>query len=112
MNRASTASKENYSALSSCILDELYTRLRYDFGCNVTKKIIDLLSKSLENEEIKVLDIDEVVFKQSPPILLKFSEQKISLADVTTYLLYKNLSLDEIFTLDSNFKKIEAKTSF
>ena len=94
------------------ILDELYTRLIYDFGGDLTKKVIELLSKSLEKEEIKVLDIDEGTFKESLAALLKFSEHRISLTDATTYMLYKNLGLDEVFTLDSDFKKIGVKASF
>ena len=94
------------------ILDELYTRLIYDFGHDVTKKVIDLLSKSLEREEIKILDIDEGTFKESLATLLKFSEHRISLTDATTCTLYKVLGLDEVFTLDSDFKKIGVKASF
>lgn len=94
------------------ILDELYTRLVYDFGRDATKKVIDLLSKAFEKEEIKILDIDEVTFKESLIALLKFSEHSISLTDATTYVLYKNLGLDEVFTLDSDFKKIGVKASF
>jgi predicted nucleic acid-binding protein len=94
------------------ILDELFTRFIYDFGAKETKKVIDLLVKSLEKEEIKVLDIDEETFKKSLIILLKFSEHKVSVTDATTYTLFKDLELDEVFTLDSDFKKIGLKTSF
>lgn len=94
------------------ILDELYTRLVYDFGEEVTKKVANLLTKSIEKEEIKVLDIDEGVFKKSVNALLKFAEHKISLTDASTYVLYTDLALDEIFTLDSDFKKIGANISF
>ena len=94
------------------ILDELFTRFIYDFGAKETEKVINLLVKSLEKEEIKVLDIDEETFKKSLTILLKFSEHKVSLTDATTYTLFKDLELDEVFTLDSDFKKIGLKTSF
>lgn len=94
------------------ILDELFTRLIYDFGAKETEKVAEVLTKSIEKEEIKVLDIDEVLFKKSLGILLKFSEHKISLTDATSYSLFKDLVLDEIFTLDSDFKKIGLNTSF
>jgi len=94
------------------ILDELFTRLIYDFGKSATEKIKDLLMRSVELEEIKVLDIDEVTFDKSLNSLLKFAEHKISLTDATSYTLFKDLQLDEIFTLDSDFKKIGLKTSF
>lgn len=94
------------------ILDELFTRLIYDFGKPVTQKTIELLNKSIEKEELKVLDIDETIFKKSQEALIKFSEHKISLTDATSYILYKDFSLDEIFTLDDDFKKIRVATSF
>lgn len=97
---------------SNYILDELYTRLIYDFGRNATQKAIDLLNKSIEKEELAVLDIDNTIFKKAQDILIKFAEHKLSLTDATSYVLYKDFSLDEIFTLDDDFKKIRVKTSF
>ena len=94
------------------ILDELFTRLIYDFGKSLTQKAIDLLNKSIEKEELVILDIDEAIFKKAQEALIKFSEHKISLTDATSYILFKDLSLDEIFTLDDDFKKIRVSTSF
>lgn len=94
------------------ILDELFTRLIYDFGKSATEKVIGLLMKSIEKEEVKVLDIDEATFTKSLNSLLKFAQHKISLTDATTYTLFRDLQLDEVFTLDSDFKKIGLKTSF
>src|SRR3989344_3715568 len=75
------------------ILDELYTRLIYDFGMTVTQKAIDILNIAIEKEEITVLDIDEVIFKKAQSALIKFSEHKISLTDGTSYILYKDFAL-------------------
>lgn len=94
------------------ILDELFTRLIYDFGKSITQKAIDLLNKSIGKEELAVLDIDETIFKKAQGAMLKFSEHKISLTDATSYILYKDFSLDEVFTLDDDFKKIRVSTSF
>lgn len=94
------------------VLDELYTRLIYDFGKVATQKAIELLNKSIEKEELAVLDIDEVIFKKAQEILIKYSEHKISLTDATSYILYKDFNLDEVFTLDNDFKKIRVTTSF
>lgn len=94
------------------ILDELLTRLIYDFGKEITEKIMTLLMKTIDNGELHILDIDEIIFKKSLTSLLKFSDHKLSLTDATTYTLYKDLELNEIFTLDSDFKKIGANTSF
>ena len=94
------------------VLDELFTRLIYDFGKSATQKAIDLLNKSIEKEELKVLDIDETIFKKAQEAMIKFSEHKISLTDAASYILYRDFSLDEVFTLDEDFKKIRINTSF
>lgn len=94
------------------ILDELYTRLIYDFGKSIAQKTIDLLNKSIGKEELVVLDIDEAIFRKAQEVMMKFSEHRISLTDATSYILYKDFSLDEVFTLDDDFKRIRARTSF
>lgn len=97
---------------SHYILDELFTRLMYDFGKSVTLKIIKLLDKSIEQEELIVLDVDKTIFKKAQEVLIKFSEHKISFTDATSYVLHKDFGLDTVFTLDDDFKKIGVTTPF
>ncbi len=94
------------------ILDELLTRLLYYKESIDVKKYIDILKESINAKELTVLQIDEAVIEKSLEIYVKFSEHKLSLTDATTYILYKELKLDEIYTLDSDFRKIGVKTSF
>lgn len=94
------------------VLAELFTRLTYDFGKRATEKAVYEIYKSIESKALTVLDIEKTVFKKSTQILLKFSEHKISFTDATTYVLYKDFALDEVFTLDSDFRKIGVKTAF
>ncbi|MBI2036474.1 type II toxin-antitoxin system VapC family toxin [Candidatus Microgenomates bacterium] len=92
------------------ILDELFTRLLY-YKVNI-RKHIQKLKESIDTNEITVLQVDEAIFNKSIEVFLKFSEHKISFTDATTYVLYKDFALDEVFTLDDDFKKIRVKTSF
>ena len=95
---------------SDYILDELFTRLLY-YKVNI-KKHIQTLRKAIAEGEITVLKVDETLFEKSIDLLIKFSDQKISFTDATSFYLYKDLSLDEIFTLDNDFKKMRVNTSF
>ena len=97
---------------SDYILDELFTRLMYDFGKSVARKIILHLEKASAAEELVVLNVDTPTFVKAKDIFLKFAEHRISFTDATTYVLYKNFELDEIFTLDADFRKMRANTSF
>lgn len=97
---------------SNYILDELLTWFSNKQNKYFTEKLIISLQRIIENGELKVVFIDNVVNKKAQDILLKFFEHKISFTDATTYVLYKDFALDEIFTLDSDFKKMRVKTSF
>lgn len=96
---------------SNFILDELFTRLLFYREIDVGKQI-QKLKDAIAANELTVLQIDETLFEKSTDMFLKFLEHKISFTDATTYVLYKDLALDEIFTLDSDFKKMRANTSF
>ena len=97
---------------SDYILDELYTRLMYDFGKNITQQKIRTLAQSIEKEELKILNVDEIIFEKATEVFLRFAEHKISFTDATTYVLCKNFAIDEIFTLDKDFKRMRLTTSF
>lgn len=96
---------------SDYVLVELFTRLSYDFGENITKKIISVIKKAVENEQLRVLFIDEVLFNKSAEILIKFAEHKISFTDASIYTCVKEFEINEVFTLDSDFKRIGLKTN-
>lgn len=96
---------------SDYILDEFFTRLTYDFGKAVTQKTIRDLQKIIDQGELRVLRIDGVIFKKAIDVMIKFSEHKVSFTDATTFVLYKDLKIDEIFTLDNDFRKMRAVIS-
>jgi len=96
---------------SAYVLDELYTRLTFYREVDLSE-LVQKLKDSIALDEIAVLQINETVFDKSLEIFLKFSEHKISFTDATTYCLYRDFAIDEVFTLDSDFKKMRLKTSF
>ncbi len=97
---------------SDYILDELYTRCVYRAGSFGARLAINLIQEIVSHDELTVLEVDSHVFKKAQEIFLKFSDNKISFTDATSYILYKDFALDEIFTLDGDFKKVRLTTSF
>ncbi|MBI3559662.1 type II toxin-antitoxin system VapC family toxin [Candidatus Gottesmanbacteria bacterium] len=97
---------------SDYILDELYTHLVYDLPKNKIGQIAAVLDHTIQSKDIRVLPIDETVFSQAKDALIRFCEHKISFTDCTSYVLFKKLALDEVFTLDSDFKKLNIPVSF
>ncbi len=95
---------------SDYVLDELFTRLLY-YKFDL-RTYIEKLKSSIARKEIAVLHIGESLFEKALDIFLKYSDHKISFTDATSYILYKDFALDEVFTLDSDFKKMKVATSF
>lgn len=105
--------QERYQFFTSYyVLNELYTRLVYDFGKTALKKVQIQMNKAIKAHEIKILDIDEVMFDKSIETMIKFAEHKLSFVDASVCNLVKDYKIDEIFTLDSDFKKVGLKTTF
>lgn len=97
---------------SDYVLDELFTRCLYRAGSYGGKIAITLINEAISSNELTILEVDRQIFKKAETVFLKFSDHKISFTDATTYVLYKDFALDEVFTLDSDFKKMRIKTSF
>lgn len=97
---------------SDYILDELQTWFSTKHSKNLLEKLVYSLQKIEEEGEIKVFSVDRAIFRKAQEVLIKFSDHKISFTDATSYIIYKDFSLDEIFTLDADFKKMRLSTSF
>lgn len=96
---------------SNYVLDELLTWFGSHQTKALTEKLIGGLQFMIEEKQLGVLYIDSVIAKKAQEVLLKFFEHKISFTDATTYILYKDFKVDEIFTLDSDFRKMRATIS-
>ena len=97
---------------SDYIIDELLTWFSAKQNKQILEKLVVAIKKMVEAEELKVLSVDQMVFRKAQDVLIKFSEHKISFTDAATYVLYKDLALNEVFTLDDDFRKIRVNTSF
>lgn len=105
--------QQNVKLLTSdYILDELQTWFSAKQPKNLLEKLIYSLQRIEEHGEIRVFSVDKPTFRKAQKVLLKFSEHKISFTDATSYVLYKDFALDEVFTLDDDFKKMRISTSF
>lgn len=97
---------------SNYVLCELLTWLSAKYYKSLLEKVVSVIQTMEDEGEINVLYIDKSIAKKSQQTLLKFSDHKISFTDATSYVLYKDFAMDEIFTLDNDFKKMRVNTSF
>lgn len=91
---------------STYVLDELYTRCIMIAGAHGASEAVASIRQTISSHELTLLDVDTEIFQKAEKIFLKFADHKISFTDATTYVLYKDFSLDSVFTLDSDFKKM------
>lgn len=97
---------------SEYVLDELFTWILNRFGKKLALQAVRFFQEAEKNNAIKIFNIDTPLFKKALELFIKYSEHKISFTDITSYVLCKELAADEIFTLDSDFKRLRLKTSF
>ncbi|OGE64936.1 hypothetical protein A3I48_04170 [Candidatus Daviesbacteria bacterium RIFCSPLOWO2_02_FULL_36_7] len=97
---------------SDYILDELLTWFSAKQSKQILERLVLAIQKMIDAKELKVLSVDQTIFRKAQEILIKFSDHKISFTDATSYCLYKDFTLDEVFTLDDDFKRMRLNTSF
>ena len=94
------------------VLSEFYTRILYDYGKGALKIVISKIINLQAEDKLRVFQIDAGIFKSSEETMIKFAEHKLSFTDASIYATFKTFKLDEVFTLDTGFKKVGLKTSF
>lgn len=93
------------------VLVELYTRLIYDFGKQACDRAIKGIKTLQEQGRLRVFLLDVALFVKAEAAVLRFAEHKLSFTDAVIYCLTKLYKIDEIFTLDADFKKIGLPTA-
>jgi len=91
---------------SDYILDELYTRFNYDHSAALVKKVQRHMRSVLDSGEVTLLKVDESVFKEAESVITKYSKIKLSFTDCTSFVFFKQLKMQEMFSLDSDFRKL------
>lgn len=97
---------------SNFVVDELITWFAYHQHAAVVGKLIDRWRSVEVTGEIRVLDVDATTRKKAYEVMVKFSDHAISFTDATTYVLCKDFSIDEVLTLDDDFKKMGLTVAF
>lgn len=96
---------------SDYVLDELFTRLAYDQKPAVVRRSIQLLEQAIKKENLHVLRVEESAFASAKQLFLKYLDQRLSFTDATTVSLFRAYRLDEVFTLDGDFRKLRIPVS-
>lgn len=98
--------KQTIFYTNDLVLAELYTRLVYDFGKQACVKAIKTIGSLREQGYLRVFQTDAALFSRAEEAIVKFAEHKLSFTDASIYSLVKLYRIDEVFTLDADFKKV------
>lgn len=96
---------------NTLVLAELYTRIIYHFNERTLGEVIKHVSQVREEGALKIFQLDASLFVEAEKAIIHFSEHKLSFTDASIYALAKLYDMDEIFTLDQDFKKIGLRDS-
>lgn len=88
------------------VLSELYTRLIYDVGKRDCEKVVKQINKLKEEDKLRIFQLDPALLKETEKVMLRFGEYKLSFADASIIAIAKAYDMDEIFTLDKDFRKV------
>lgn len=86
---------------SNDVIDETYTRLRYDLNYQVAQKYLDFIKKFLLTKTLIQLWTDEQIQSEAINLLNKYQDHKLSLTDATSAVLMRHFNISTVLTLDS-----------
>lgn len=89
---------------SNYVIDETMTRLRYDVGHSIACRFYDKYERAENQHLVTTLWVDEDVTRQAWQIFQKYSDQKLSFTDCTSFALMQNNGIKEAFALDAHFE--------
>ncbi|MCL1893768.1 MAG: PIN domain-containing protein [Holophagaceae bacterium] len=88
------------------VLDETITRIRYDGGHALACQFCDLFGEAENRGLITTLWVDEDVVRQARDIFRRYSDQKFSFTDCTSFVLMKKHGISEVFAFDAHFETL------
>ncbi|MBI1888972.1 MAG: PIN domain-containing protein [Candidatus Spechtbacteria bacterium] len=64
------------------------------------------MSKIKEEDKLRIFQLDPALLKETEKVMLRFGEHKLSFTDASIVVVAKAYYMNEIFTLDKDFRKV------
>ena len=91
---------------SNYVFDETLTRIRYDFGHDLACRFSNFYEEAEKRRLLTTLWVDEEATRKALRIFHKYSDQKFSFTDCTSFVLMKSFKINEAFTFDKHFETL------
>ena len=90
---------------SDYIFDETLTVILVRVGKQKAIEVCNALLKDIEAENIKLMLVDEEVFRKATEIFTRFVDKEWSFTDCTSYILMKDAGITKGASFDEHFRQ-------
>jgi len=91
---------------SNYVFNETLTRIRYDFGHELACRFSNFYAEAEKRRLLTTLWVDEIVTRHALQIFYKYSDQKFSFTDCSSFVLMKSFKINEAFAFDKHFETL------
>lgn len=88
---------------SNYVLDETYTRIRYDDGHNKALSFHSLIEEAIEVGRLYLQWVTPAIHQEAWAIFENYFDQMFSFTDCTSFVIARHAGSKEIFGFDQNF---------
>jgi len=88
---------------SDLVMAEALTRLRYDRGVGPAIALSRVVSAMVEAGAVRMVFLDQGLWSEALSWLGRFDDQRLSMADCTSFAIMTRLGLQEALTADHHF---------
>jgi predicted nucleic acid-binding protein len=88
---------------SDYVLDETFTRLRYDAGVKTALRAKQAFDKAQEMNLLSVQWVDEPIATEAWEMFVKYHDQDVSFTDCTSWSICRRLNITSVFAFDAHF---------
>lgn len=85
------------------VLDETITRLRYDLNHAIAVKFLDFIEKAQEANALRVVFVDNDIFRMAENIFRRYDAVTFSFTDCTSFAICKKFHIAQAFSFDQHF---------
>ncbi|MXY95513.1 MAG: type II toxin-antitoxin system VapC family toxin [Caldilineaceae bacterium SB0670_bin_27] len=85
------------------VIDETVTRLRYDAGHLAAVEFLDAIEGAEEKNTVTVVAIDEGLFGQAKRLFRRYSSERLSFTDCTSFVVCQVYGISAAFAFDRHF---------
>lgn len=86
------------------ILSETLTRIRYDTGHKEAVKFYEIINDAYLSKSLIIQWVDPKMWHEAWQIFGKYTDQKFSITDCTSFVTAKKLKIKKVFVFDEDFK--------